>query len=383
MDPSPAKITISDVARAANVAQSTVSLVLNQRGRVSEATRQRVRSVMADLGYVPRRNASRPNRHVAVVYSRELVLCSELVRYCREWIGGIREALGEGESTDISIFCGQAHVSEDPMFRATLEEGAVNGVILMGVFPYDGYLQRIQAAGLPVVVLNQVPEMTEFSSVCVDHASAGRLVIQHFAALGHQRIACFFRRDSVSWGRIFGGIRKEIERQDMVLAMDDLSDDLEPPKGDSVFNDPHYFQHIAHQIQSHGVTAVFGGDPFMFRLGTVFEELGVQVPGDISLVGFDNLGLRIRGRKQLCSVDYDTVEMGRLAGKILIQLWQQSGEISNCVMHVPVRLYPGQTTGPCPEGGEMAVAPPVPTVLGRARRRVPVVPGRLALVTGE
>lgn len=357
------RITISDVAREAGVAQSTVSLVLNRRGRVSDATRERVRQVMHELGYVPRPNVARPNRHVAVVYSREMVFCSELVHYCREWIGGIRETLGENGATDISLFCGQEHVSKDPMFEAMLSEGGLDGVLLMGVFPYDGYLDRVQASGLPVVVFNQVPTATEFSSVSVDYGGAVVQVIEHLAELGHRRICCIFNRRSPVWQLVNGQINDAIRAHDMERV------EIPIPSPNRGFEDLPLFEDLARQVRDTEITAVFSGDPLAYRLGHALESIGVPVPERVSLVGFDNFGFRIQNRKRLSSVDYDTVEMGRLAGRVLGDLWQRKEDICNVVIRVPSKFFWGETTGPPPQSVQSAPA----GQSGQARRRRPVL----------
>lgn len=337
-----AKVTISDVARAAGVAQSTVSLVLNNRDRVSQDTRQRVERIMDELGYVPRRNVARSRRHVAILHGRGMIFCKELVRYCREWIAGIREGMGD-DRADLSVFRGGEHVSTDFLFEAGLGDDGLDGVIVMGVYPRDGYLQRVLETGLPVVAMERMPEHAEFSSVCLDHRMASQLVADHLVELGHRRIALCMRSDAYQHRALHAAFQERLREHGLELALY-LHD------ANISFDDLPAFDRRARHLLDEGVTAVFTGDPGAYRLANAFHAMGVDVPGRVSLVGFDNLGLRTDVGRRLCSIDYDEREMGRRAGRMLQDLLSAQGSVSNLTAIMPPQLYPGQTTGPCAVG---------------------------------
>lgn len=332
--------SILDVARKANVAPSTVSLVVNRHPRVSAETRKRVESVIKQMGYKPR-SARRKKRHVAVLYTRNMLVSGELIEYCREWIAGIREGLGE-DGADVSVFTGQSHVHDDPMFTTNLDNADFDGLIMMGVNPKDGYLDTALQHDAPIVVMERKPKQAEFSAVHLDYHTAGQIAADHLLELGHTRIGlCIPDTEDFPAAALRAGFQSKLRENNLEIAP-------VAPASTIAYDDLAGFTTFAQQVVDSGITAIFCGEHMAYRLANALHAMHVSVPEQISILGIDDLGMETDAGSKLSSVGYDKQMMGRLAGQLLQTLIAAEGSVTHMTASIPPQLAPGQTTGPAP-----------------------------------
>jgi LacI family transcriptional regulator len=331
--------SITHVAHEADVAVSTVSLAMNRPDRVSKATRRKVQEAILRLGYRPRQ-AKRKCR-VAAVYSRGLLLHDVLVEYCQQWIAGIKEAFDQPGAM-VSIFQVERSIEADPLFRGSLEEREFDGMLAMGLREDRGYVETAMELGIPVVSLDRRPLHTEFSSVAMDHYSAGRLVAEHLIERGHRRIALDFlspRRRSTR--EIRAGVLDVMGAHGLPEPID-----LEIPEQ---LSQTATFAREAERMLAAGATACFCGTSAAGALGEQFIARGADVPGRMSVVGLENLGHTLSNGRQITCVDYNARAVGLMGGQLLQQLLNMRGELKHLEATVPARLVEGQTVGPPPE----------------------------------
>jgi DNA-binding LacI/PurR family transcriptional regulator len=318
--------SILDVAREARVAPSTVSLVANQKGRVSESTRQRVQAVMERLGYSAGRPRKR-SRQIAVVYTPNMLVNGMLVEYCRTWIKGIQRGF-DGEGTHVNIMSGAAKVDEDPLFLQGLEADDFCGAILMGAYRASGYVQRCVERKLPLVVFNQLPQECEFSAVRNDVGAGCRMVIHRMVELGHRRIATISTLNTSHHELAHRGMTEALAQHGLKSVIDRVERDA---------------PELAAQIIAQRATAVFAGDPLALKLANELNRRGIDVPGQVSIVGIDDMGLVTDRGLRLTSLGYDKNVMGEMAGTMLRQLIDLRDRLTNLVAAVPMHLVEGQT----------------------------------------
>ena len=179
------RVTIADVAKAAGVSQQTISRVLNDKGEVSEATRQRVRAVIDRLGYRPSSIARGLATHRTLTIG--LVVPDVANPFFSEIARGAADA---AHAAGYSVLL--CNTVEDPKREIgalhTLEEKRVDGVVLCSSrLPVDD-LQKL-VTRLPAVVLvnRQLPDVST-GTVRVDDAAGARLAVRHLLALGRHTI---------------------------------------------------------------------------------------------------------------------------------------------------------------------------------------------------
>lgn len=334
--------SILDVARQANVAPSTVSLVVNGRRNVSAETRRRVQSVIEALGYVPGRQrrrrraaARRQTRHVAIVYTQGAARNGAMTRLCRSWIRGIRQALGP-HGAHPSVVAGMDRVDRDLMFQQMLEAGEFDGVVLFGAGAHNGYLERVLEANVPLVVMNRDPQYADVCSVAVDFHGGGRQAGEWLLGLGHRRLA-LIEGEHEPWTaqQSHAGFQQALRAagvEPVVLPREHESG------GDAAS--------IVQRLCDAKVTGVFVGDHMAIQLVNELERQGVDVPGRVSVVGFDNLGFVSDAGKRLSSIGHPKVRMGRLAGRLLLQLLSPTRRLHRATLVLPTHVVAGETVRP-------------------------------------
>lgn len=181
--------TIIDVAKAAGVSKSTVSLVLQNSPAVSDRTREDVRRAMAEIGYVYNRAAA--NLRSSQIGLVGLVINDLKNPFFTEFATAVQMAISAaGYATVV------ANTDEDPALQArtiaAMIEHGVSGLIISPVYgDEDASFGQLERAGIPAMqVLRKVSPRTDlFPFAAPDYVSGGRLAAEHLIAMGARRIA--------------------------------------------------------------------------------------------------------------------------------------------------------------------------------------------------
>jgi len=311
--------TMEDVAKAAGVSRALVSLVMRGSVKVSDASRERVLTAAAELGYRPNLAA----RHLASKRSLTigLVLNDLHNPFFPEVADGVHDA---------AIDAGYHVLINSGFLRGDLEREAVESFIDLGV---DGVLlagARISSADLeqlatrvPITVIGRHLRSTAVDSVNNDDRAGGRLATEHLIELGHRRIV------HVDGGQGAGSSQR---RSGYTAAMRDHG--LEPEVISSQFTEEAGLR-AGQRIASEGPApeAVFAANDVaaVGVLGALADH-GLRVPEDVSVVGYDNTSLAGIHHISLTSVDQDRRTMGSLAVEVLLE--RIGGSRRGAVHHV-------------------------------------------------
>jgi DNA-binding LacI/PurR family transcriptional regulator len=325
----PPRPTIYDVARAAGVAASTVSRAFARPGRVNAATAARIFTAAEELGYrsgwlsglVPRSRTG----------SLALVVTDITNPYYGDIIHGAHEAAGELGYTVLLL-----HTQEDAQLEREWtgrELQGVEGVLLASSRMSDQAI-RMMAKQKPVVVFNR--RLPEVPSILVDNAGGVRRAVEHLAGLGHGSITYVAGPES-SWtdGARWQGLRAATYELDIRLRR------LGP------CNSPTLQAGFARtgEIAAQGATAVVAFND-MVAIGVVkgLRSLGLDVPDDVSVVGFDNTLLAEITEPELTTVAAPLHAMGATGVRNLVTM--VGGAVpSREPLLMPVRLVVRGSTG--------------------------------------
>lgn len=305
--------TIYDVAARAGVSKSLVSLVLRDSPRVSEEKRAAVLAAVTELNYTPSRLAAglagTRTRSVGVVIDDFSNL------WFVDALTGLRASLTAGgyaiSVADASL---NAHLGVDAIeaFRSL----QVDGIVLAG----EAQAEAVKRSGIPAVVLgvralsDQLPELPVIES---DEGEGGRLATRHLAGLGHRRIACVTGPGASAAQRERG----------YTEAMRGLG--LEPCIVRAPDTGEAAAREVARGLLAGGSrvgdggsgstpTAVFAvNDPMAVGVIGAAREVGLQIPGDLSVVGYDDSPIASYGFLSLTTVSGDPRELGEAAGRAL------------------------------------------------------------------
>jgi DNA-binding LacI/PurR family transcriptional regulator len=320
-------VTLQDVADEAGVAVSTASRALANPDRVSAATRQRVQSVAMRLGYRHNRMAAPPETGGIPMLA---LLVADITNPSNFDV--IRGAEAQARAAGYTLVLGDTQ--ENPEFeRAHTERlgSAVEGFVLAGSrLPDDDLLELAEQRG--VVLLNR--QVASLPSVVTDSADAGRQIIEHLAALGHRSVTYLggpakawsdgARSHALSESAEAAGI-KVIRRGPFAPTLD----------GGSAAADIGL---------ASGTTALVAFNDLL-AIGVLqrLQHLGIDVPGDVSVVGFDDIF-----GSDFCHPPLTTVTAPiEQAGRMLIDLLLGVRDVQR-VPHIvlPTVLRVRDSTGP-------------------------------------
>jgi LacI family transcriptional regulator len=309
----PRAVGVKDVAALAGVSLGTVSNVLNRPDRVSAKTRDKVESAMAALGFVRNESARqlRAGHSSALAY----VMLDAGNPFFTDVAKGIEDA---AERLDLSVFiCNSDNRADrERSYLARLQEQRVQGILITPVSPDGPLLDEVAARGMPVVVVDRTRPGGTLCSVAVDDVTGGRIATEHLLELGHERIA--FVGGPTSLGQVSD--RLEGARQAMAaagLAPDRLT--VLTTSALTVAEGRGGGERLAGLSGTRRPTAaVCANDLLALGLLQQCVTLGLRVPDDLAIVGYDDIEFAAAAAVPLTSVRQPRHRLGETAAELLI-----------------------------------------------------------------
>lgn len=277
------RATIEDVARRADVSVATVSRALRGMPNVAPETRSRVVEAAESLGYVPHAAAA----SLASGRSRAIGLVAPFfaIWYTSQVIAGVESVLSVF-GYDLIVYAADTSENRAAFMERLGRRGArVDGLVLVDFFPDEDARQALATADLPIVSLGE--HIEGVASLTVDNASAAHRAVRHLVDLGHVRIAIAGSKQVSPHGSPVLGERRRGYRRALREAGLEATGELELPGALFIAGGREAMDAIGEMDEP--PTAVFClSDEVALGLMGRASEIGVDVPGDLSVVGFDD-----------------------------------------------------------------------------------------------
>lgn len=274
-------VTIKDVARKVGVTPATVSMVINNKPRISEETRRKVLAAIEELDYYPHEGA----RSLVLKRTNTLGVAAPFFTnyFVLETLGGIEAEVRQSDFNLVLYGTRGLLKTEDAVITKIARERKVDGLITVNLTLTAKQLKYFQKNGTQVVCLED--EAEGFDSVIADNASGAYQAAKHLIALGHKRMAL------VNGPLRFAPVQQREEGFTRALKEAGLTLDpelrLETPnfRRDEGFDAGNQLLQMRHRP-----TAVFvaAGDTAATGVMLALKKNGVDVPKQMSVVGFDD-----------------------------------------------------------------------------------------------
>ncbi|MGB9757048.1 MAG: LacI family DNA-binding transcriptional regulator [Candidatus Bipolaricaulaceae bacterium] len=333
-------VTIKDIAQVAGVSPSTVSRALNDSPLISKETKARIRRIAEELGYERNELA----RGLVKGTSRALGLIVPDITnpFFAEIARGVSD-VAHAEGYGVLLCTTEGDLTREAEYLRFLRRKRVDGLILSAVTMDDPNLSEVLNSSIPFVLVSRLVRGLDAPFVVGDDKTGARLAVEHLVRLGHEKIA------------FLGGPANVQSSHDRMIAYQGVLREygLKLYSGLAVFAD--FTQKAGYEAAkkmlrgSSRPTAIFAAND-VIALGVMeaAEELGLSIPQDLSLVGYDDISYAALPRIQLTTVAQPTYEMGKIAAEYLLAVCEgEAREKLRCVL--PPRLVVRKTTAP-PKG---------------------------------
>jgi len=334
--------SIKDIAQALGVSHSTVSRALNDSALISEATRERVKALAAEMGYIP--NAVARSLKAQRSGTVGLVLTSLTDPFFADVMAGVDTVAGDA---GLSMFIAASHNEPEREMEIieTFHRRRVDGIIVAASRLGSRYRDRLARIQVPIVLVNQhAEESPGFHAVAFDELAGARLAVEHLVSKGHRRIGYLGlgNRQRSNALRLQGyqevlaeaGIRPGAGWVHVVSEADiDVQDD-------TIVG-----ERTLPAVLDSGVTALFCyNDRVAMGVLLACRQHDVIVPRDLNLVGFDDLELARWASPPLTTIQQPRTAMGSAAMRLMLDLLEGHGG-QDCLL-APLLIERASTAAP-------------------------------------
>lgn len=318
--------TIKDVAKRANVSIATVSRIVNNQTGYSEKTKKKVLEAIEELGYQPNAVArgliNRRTHTIGVLFPK---LSSTFVT---DLLSGIEKATHEAGSS--LIVCHTESNGEKTMkYLQLLNEKRIDGIIFTSAPLIDEYYQYISKMNVPLVLLSTESYAYNVPYVKVNDRHAAYTATQYLIKQGHKNIGMISgNKDDLIAGRprIDGFISA---LQDHNLPYDEQK--IVTNQGFSFSDGLGSLKTLLDQ--SPDITAIFAAsDELAMGAISAAYQLGIKVPDELSIIGYDNLSIAEMAIPPLTSVAQPLTEMGEVAANMLFEILNHDKVVESRIM---------------------------------------------------
>lgn len=333
-------VSIKDIASACKVSVATVSKALNGHKDVSESTAKLVREKAKEMGYLPNSQARalKTNRtyNLGVLFAEKSQSGLK-----QDYFASILDSFkkrADSMGYDITFISGNV-ASSEMTFLEHCRYRNVDGVLVACVDDYDDKnVTELIESGIPLVSIDYVPK--KGVAVASDNYNGMKKLVNYAADMGHKRIAYICGDDSFVTSERVRSFKETARSRNINIGEELIH------RG--VYRDPKKTEQIVKDIlrapTSERVSCIFVPDDFA-ALGAYYaaEELGLSVPDDISIAGFDGIMLSEIIKPRLTTVRQDTDKLGARAAERLVSLINKEETETGSVEIIDTKLIEGNS----------------------------------------
>lgn len=330
-------VTIKDIAQIAGVSPSTVSRALNDSPLIREETKARIREIAAALGY--ERNELARGLVKGASKALGLVVPDITNPFFAEIARGVSD-VAHAQGYGVLLCTTEEDLTREAEYLRFLRRKRVDGLVLSTATIDDPNLPELLYSSIPFVLVSRLSQGLGVPYVVGDDKAGARLAVEHLIQLGHERIA------------FIGGPANVQSSRDRMEAYQEVLKE----HGLTIYTNWAVFANFTQAAGRKAAqkllrgrirpTAIFAAND-VIALGVIeaAEDLGLSIPQDLSLVGYDDISYASLPRIQLTTVAQPTYEMGRIAAEYLLAVCEGK-EQEKLQRVLPPRLVVRKTTAP-------------------------------------
>ncbi|WP_328468684.1 LacI family transcriptional regulator [Actinoplanes sp. NBC_00393] len=305
---------IEDVAAHAGVSVGTVSNVLNRPEAVAVKTRDRVLAAITELGYLPNEAA----RSLAAGRSRTIgLIVPDVTNPFFADVARGAEQVADERDVVVMLYNSGESVEREEGYFGRLETQRVQGVLVSPVHQAGGAIDDLVRRGTPVTLLDRGTGRHGLCCVSVDDHTGGGLAVRHLVEQGYRRLAYVGGPLSMPQAAArLAGARQAAEAAGATIEVIETRT-VSVAEGRAA----------AAEIAGRSAQAVFcANDLLALGLLQAVTRLGLRVPDDLAIVGYDDIEYAAAAAVPLTSVRQPRAELGRVAAELLFEEIDSPGQ---------------------------------------------------------
>jgi LacI family transcriptional regulator len=318
-------LTLEDIARHSGVSRSTVSRVINADVNVKGETRQKVLEVIQSFNFQPNLAArglatGRTNVIGVVIPAGVSVIFTD--PYFPQFIQGVSAACNN-RNYSVMLWLAEPEY-ERRMISRILHNGLVDGVLVASALMNDPLVNSLYESKMPFMMVGRHPTL-DVNYLDVDNLQAGRKATLHLLRLGYKRVANITgSQDQVSGYDRYQGYIK---------ALQDYGQALRPELVvDGGFTEEGGYTAMQRLIPQKPDAVFAASDMMAYGAMRALREAGLHIPGDVALVGFDDIPSSSKTIPPLTTVRQSVLQMGSKAVDVLINIIENDAKSTQQVI---------------------------------------------------
>lgn len=332
------KVTISDIAKAANVAKSTVSKVLNDSPKISQETKQKVRDIMKQMDYTPSSIAtglarqSSSNIGLLVDMSKESEFLNQ---FFYNIIGGIESVIGP-QKFELTISNVQHNNSKEYVLNRLVRSKRIDGIIANNSVLTSELAEELNRLSYPYISIGEI--MSPGSWVDFDNEMGGRMLSGHLIEQGYSAIAFIGgQQEEKIYTQRFNGYQQGLHQAGLTVNSNWIIN------GEADEHDSYQAALKLLQREDRPDSIVCMSSYVAFGVLQAAKELDINVPTQLGIASFDDYPLARYTTPPITSLNIDTFKLGVSSGHLLMERIHHSDSSPHSLLLEP-GLIPREST---------------------------------------
>jgi LacI family transcriptional regulator len=331
-------ITINSIAKLANVSRTTVSRVLNNKPDVNHETREKVLEIIKEYDFYPSvfatGNKTKKTNTLGIIIPYEYDSVFNNPFYAEVIRGILAESAREGYYT---LNCSYRNNSE---YLSIFKQKRVEGFIIVSPSA-DNYdlFDQFNDASIPYMATAKIPSAKSLNYVDVDNSYGAMLAVDHLVSLGHRRIAI------ITGPKFLVSHEDRLAGYKLGLLQNDLPYQSQYIKfGDNSIESGYAATQELLALEEKPTAFFAAADMMAIGVIKALQNAGYGVPGDVSVIGFDNIPMAEYIEPPLTTIGQPANQKGSEACRMLIRFLENGDPVKKKIL--PVELNVRKTTGP-------------------------------------
>jgi len=294
-------VTLNDIANALGISKSTVSKGLNNATDISDQMRRKILETAVELGYTNRRA---PKHEKKICIFIENMECSNPNQFGYEIVLGFKQ-LAEPDGWTVDIVPIDKEFQQGHPYSVFMLEHGYQAAFVLGFSLIDPWMQEFRTCRFPTILYdNYIKDNPYIASVGCDNQEGFELAVKHLVKLGHRKIGLISGPlDSYIIRERYQAYLKALEKYNLEINENFIGLNYFVTKSTREFVPKLYKQGATAILFSHDVRALSAIDACV--------DLGIRIPEDLSIIGFDDLSLAAFSQPPLTTVRQDRIALGK------------------------------------------------------------------------